>query len=1006
MSDGGVSHKPSSPHITMSSSSSPKSNNKASSEVAAPGGAMSSRVSQENAVEKASSSVASSSPEEHAVSTMIMALEKIAPQGKFDGTPIRSNRSRDDEDEASQRQPREKITILSRARSKMQSRQGATTGSSSRVPFPKRRQTSSTSSSSKGRQQRAMGSVEIYKASSREHQKHIESEPKLRAPIKSALKSKARSDGAVYTSSSKGSKHRNRHVRIHNEPDAEDDLSVQSDPTNDSSYYDDSLHHTEAGEAFLDHLIDLVGFDEEEYSVDDDMNHSIDASTRHAHEKGRRRRSDRYRWSRCMEHDESDGHHRGGPGKMSSSCHTLDIGAELGKDVLSDISSALSFSKDDTSKCTPMEAPTETLSAVLSKEKEGADYESGCHMDSVFGMEKKQEKKSMDATLSVAEEEVPVQRIDSSAHMTYVSDMSSVVHEVKRSIEHKSHTVFQAIKSPMSFASQISGLASPLLEEPTGRDNNAEEDELEVKYDTKKIKNRNGTPIPTSLPHNDDVSETNKSAGFQLPNSSFFFGMRSMVKSPIPFSSYADEGKVSVDNVEDDEFADETASKVMPKIQGIFGKMSAANATSAKKEEKRTCDPKGSFDEVMDSFQNIISCNRSKISKKEEDTGEQSFLSAISKSFSFWNKETAQEAEAPEEENKRGDALKKAEDFTAVSGEWEKMDRSFPGSSFQDEPKSNLNDDRSEVSLHKDVSITVETIKLTFSRTDDFDEENLQEEKDYRCDVLAEGTHSESVKEETEPQPKSELEGFADFSQVDKNEDQPNNDGRAQTEQNEERESDANDTSFSPPPSPVYKVPSHSPEKMVVSLTPPRRMKVEGVHTPERRSAARRYRRLRNSSHFNTEEPKTTQDETEEFHQRLEKYSERITEESKTTQDGNEEFQIVQSDTWQTTDDLNTSTGSWHEFKSGDMFAGVWPKKSVSAQSEAGQDEEPFQVTYKANSSKWIRKNEGQLEKSLTPSAFESPQSVSMYGESNHEFDAFGRRSLLKAFSGTTQAEI
>ena len=902
-----------------------------------------------------------SSPEEHAVSTMILALEKKGTFGTgtsvSDGTPIRSNLSKDEDDEVERLiEFKERISILGRARSKIVSRHGG-----SRVPFPKRHQLT--------------GTVGIFKAST-DHQEHLLSETPIK---KSILQKQARSEGV--SSAPRGSKQRIRQVRIKDDDDdCEDDtLSMQSDPTNDSSYYDDSFRHNEAGDAFLDHLIDLVAGDEE-YSMDDETLHSKDTSAIENTEKDEASKADRYSWSQCMSNDSMMDESVDGYGKMSSSCHSVNVGpivnvgTEMGKELLSDISSALSFNKEDSSKCKPMEAPTETGGKVNEepKEIEDSEYASGCHVNSVFGLEKKEDK-SFDTTIS-APEDVPVQRIDS-AHLTYISELTSMAHHVphelaasmdraKRSFQAESHRVFESIQTPLSFASQISGLASPVPEESRGD----YEEELDIMYDTKhaegkKDKNRKGTPIPAIVPEAEEetVNEESEtpSSGFQLPNSPFLYKLRSLIKSPIPFSSNlekSDDTKEKEKNTDaNDEFAGETASNVMPKIQGAFGKINAANAAAKAKKENRTCGAQGSLEEVMESIQKIITCDKS--IKKEEDKGEETFLSAISKSFSFWNKGTddtntnkPQDTKAPDtKESKRGEALVSEQDEKKTE-EWENMDIGFPKTSSREEAKSNQGDDGSETSLQKDVTVTVHTIKLTFSHTDEVDQSspsrqlNLEEEKDNSRDakstadeIFADLGHTnkkgQSKDKASDAKAQNEV-GFANFQQV---------------------------TSSSPPPSPEYKVPQPPGKKSLAS--------------------ARLYRRLKHSSSSKPQESKTTQGE-------------------------NDEVQLVHAKTWQTADDIDTNIGSWQDFKSGDVFTGVWPKESTSAQSETGQDDDPFKVTYKVNSSKWIRKNKSQQSKSPTSSAIASPQSVSLYGENNPEFQSFGRRSLLESFSGTTQGEF
>ena len=119
-----------------------------------------------------------------------------------------------------------------------------------------------------------------------------------------------------------------------------------------------------------------------------------------------------------------------------------------------------------------------------------------------------------------------------------------------------------------------------------------------------------------------------------------------------------------------------------------------------------------------------------------------------------------------------------------------------------------------------------------------------------------------------------------------------------------------------------------------------------------------------------------------------------------------EESELVHSPTWPNAD-LNTSAESWQSFENGGVFADAGSTKSptTSSRKEAKEDaapqEDPFTITYQNQSAKWLR-----LYRATSQSKVESPKDVMMYGESKAEFRSFGRRSLLKALSGTTQGEF
>ena len=120
-----------------------------------------------------------------------------------------------------------------------------------------------------------------------------------------------------------------------------------------------------------------------------------------------------------------------------------------------------------------------------------------------------------------------------------------------------------------------------------------------------------------------------------------------------------------------------------------------------------------------------------------------------------------------------------------------------------------------------------------------------------------------------------------------------------------------------------------------------------------------------------------------------------------------EESELVHSPTWPNAD-LNTSAESWQSFENAGVFAGAGSTKSPTtssgkeAKEDAAPQEDPFTITYQNQSAKWLR-----LYRATSQSKVEeSPKNVMMYGESKAEFRSFGRRSLLKALSGTTQGEF
>ena len=951
-------------------------------------------------------------PEEHAVSTMIMALQNMSPMGQMvgrsnsvqDGTPIRSNLSwgRDEDATAgvnadataavnggsvgeenhiinSASAPttaklKSKVTIVTPVR-RAQSSDDAldvTAGvKQSRVRFEKRStpREKELPSSSKGTAKVLSDSeAEVLTKSS----SIMKSALKKVSNIRKTRDSRAPpSPRAYYDRRSRS----NRYA----ESSYDDDNSALSDPTNDSSM-DDSFRER-GGEAFLDTLLDLVSFDismddevhtqytdDEDYSKDDSIVRNENVAERKS-----------YACSRCMNNDSAEASFEDNR-NMRSGCSTMEAPADIGKEVLSDISTAFSFKEEKQSSCQTMEAPAETGKRVLSDLSSALSFKDNedsnkvtentgdsrgylPNISSSLGINRVFRESSSPQTTDDSDAHAPVKRVDS-AQLTYVSDLTSLaagMEHVTRSFELESQRVMDAIKSPLSFASSIGSKARTATEDY--------EEDLQlaqgIQGDDKKTREKFRSETGPS-----DISRSANNAA----------------------DSTSDVGQDA-----------HSQANIMSKAQASFAKM---NRKDSGKSEEDTSDAQAKFDEVLNSFQRLITCHRSSPSSKDkQDTGETGFLTTLSKTFSFWSNDNRASSSANSSHNKESS---ETEESNAAAKEasvpWEKMGRSFPKTDAQDIKRSN--DDcsvGSEASLSKDVTVTIHTIKISLSDDDEKADSpkkvlKPKENESPAAVHIVRYEHQNSAKEDAsapcihkqDGTPDMKTAEFANFDEL---------------------------ALPTPPASPEYKIPSREPEsatkslpsqdgeaiKTSVSSMTPRRMKVATLSARRKATARRMQSYKRTLSNTVTEsspsrvedQPKT--EATSVCSSPEELRDEFCSNQEEKKQEMDDEISPVK--TWETAD-VNTSSDSWHDFKNGEVFSALWPASSpAEVREESTEEQEPFKVTYQNTSSKWLRKSQRKLE-------VESPKNVLLYGKDTPEFKAFGRRSLLKALSGTTQAEI
>lgn len=1031
----------------------------------------------------------SATPEEYAVSTMILALENLSPMEKSmlpsscsagqmrssslpESTPIRGNLScGQDDDDANASSNMRRTYSTNDA--------GSNKRSQTRVRFQSRQE-----------------EIVVSDSESQVISSKYNSRSKA-ARVKSAMKKKRGSPVYVTPEHVPRGSPKSRKgggqskVRLYYAERDVDDMSVQSDPTMESSMDDSSYKHgsrkrnirnSNDEDHFLDALLDLVSFDISmdedtacQFTDDDDTFHSKDDAFRSNQEETveRSRNGTRKKKGAPSSHRRSDTVQvNDNDDRLQSACHGLELPADTGKQVLSDISSVLSFNNEDATSSCHKEGPTEVgmrvisnISSALSlkessnaKEIQRSDSKdwskrvesSSRRVESKRSETKRnQEKRSVlkqeeskqgyipEISYSCSMEEVfqrnmasppnanpPMERIDS-AQLTYISDLSSLANHVpqvdlsstmvhvSRSFE-ESKKILESIKSPLSFSGPTQDSPSPDSQE------SGDEELLKIVDDERATLRTNSQTFTEGM---DSLK--------QLSSSPCFKSLQAMVDSPAPTSESGTEtaDKQARDDSSPVNSLDGSISKIMAKGKASMNKMSP-DRTKEPQVKGSTCDTKGPFEHVLNGFQNIVTCNGA-VSKKGKESGDRDFLTSLSQSFSFWGKDSKEDsqAQAPADEMdksactpvKRNTSLLEERNRTRSSADLESRNRSFPKASNHGESKIGEDDEGSEGSLEKEVSVTIHTFRL-----------DLSGESEQRA--------SSPAKDDA-----SEENASSDVDNVERKNERKDIKGEPHDETTDAGETKSDDAlhafnaSFSTPPaSPEYKMPRRPPGKVVKSLQGtetelskksqswhnPALLKVSAVASPRRRASMMQIIQKRMKSPKSSPPTKTvgmasiialpvthtpSKVPDDGMESPLLQESE-VLEGSKTMNDeisdDTEESELVDSPTWPNAD-LNTSTDTWQSFQHGELFDSAWSKETRAApikkpQVETESKEDPFKVTYKNQSAKWLRIHRASNERKME----QSPKDVTMYGESNPEFNSFGRRSLIEALSGTTQGEF
>lgn len=845
-------------------------------------------------------------PEETAVSTMIMALEKVAPKGQFrrsqseDGTPIRNNQTTLEKESLEDDRVLEDVirracsssgsfpvreaqrvrfhhvtsktkqaswteTAVVSKTATIQSEANTTDATTTQdevvksidtreeeeAPHDEKSEDEAAAAATTS-QAEATGARELAVSEKEEecHAKDLSSKSSLKDHYKGSSR---KSKGHKKTAQRK--KKQGRVVRMAPRPSSTygdcDDLSVRSDPTQESSV-------DQRNEYVFDFLLDLVSFDihgdEDTKShwtetEDDDTFHSagdgFEQVDKAAHQA-------RYNCSHCMNEDalesvtsfqEDD--------DQQPSCHHIEINADTGKAVLTDMTSVI----EESTQCQHMEAPTAVgkqvlsdISSVLSfqgdaKSSDGAEattrgYDlsgitSSFLMDRVFRQEQPntetvEEKRAApeEATLQSA----PIERVDS-GQLTYISDLTSLApFGAKSTAQEEVKRTPLTNPSPLTFSSFSTAQSATTN---NGRQYKQYEKELKKLYDKAFTATRINEDPEDEAKTNQELSGAEKNVKAKdvaidnvkhIPHASSLRsrhwkgGSPATAVSPNGTRTTVSENDESVIEIDTETLPGKT---LMTAIQDSFVQLNAKIAANAHEENASGSNQEPSnFDEFLNAFQRIIACN-ARVPSLEKDKSNSKidqlpkFLYTLSKSFTFWSKENDNQNKDGEDntaanspEMSTSTTLPGEQDVSGDPGRaspWENMERSFPKSTSPFDKEKSGGDDKSvssETSLKRHVTVTISKIDLDLS-------------KEY--------PYAPSGKHPSSPDAPSEHLGRYDDPQEQDLLDQGDSpadtqdEGRTEEEElttTELREAEQLiDESLLQPPSPQYPVPSRSPSK-------------------------------------------------------------------------------------------------------------------------------------------------------------------------------------------------
>jgi hypothetical protein len=1084
----------------------------------------------------------SSSPEDNAVATMILALEKMAPDGQFrpkaelqqasmESTPVRRNstwnsrgtsRSQDDDDafqdiddatRAEQRRAKStpKVRFADKAEhrspKKGSPKKGSPKKGSPKKGSPKK------GSPKKGGDVVSLAAIAKRSKAKRMKQREGAPSPSLSDSETDLMRTKVvQAAGEVSGGSTEGlaswaplSKHGSRPPsRPHLYADAlfaedgnsaDDDYSVRSDPTNGSSI-DSSYNVAPKGDDIFDSLMDMVA---SPFNMSMDEDTSLPAPT-----------EDEATVEEYMD-DESFSVKQG---ETSPAGHVFCLDNEAaeasascqlqGPDVFSDLSSALNFQEDDPEA--PLPSPTTTTFSQRDTKEETSkgylsDFSSVFSLDRVFstdvtdlecGALGKDPKGDEDAKAKTTEAATaPTQPSDAPGEETVGSILLSpykslelaaaAMANVTQQCEDESKKLFLPL--PSFHNTPVPATApSPAPERETPVDAELERVHQSKKdSDALKRKHSKGGDVdvdvgysPSTIdtadyPSDDDDTEASESSGFQgLPNSPFLYTLRSVMKSPVAFSksfgSYtgastptqemkADAAQAKVEAAKDDKNV--VLETVLSTIRMSLSMMAGDHTDEAEKvegetetgvkEETKPEDGNGGnrssrpFDQVLSSFQEAVDCQKEDPDKEKTEEGDKTegdknayFLSNLSKSFSFWNKEdgptttttTAATMDTADDASQK--AYSPCPDTFSFLRTNKSMSTAKNTASIEEQAPAPAIEDQASVlprpvdlaKIKTNIYVTTKGASLTYGpdsrhRSETSLTKNVSVAKDTA--VAKDASIAKDASLTKNP-------SVGEHTSLSKNSSYGKEEPASVHVLHLTFSNDASETASSVPESPKYKMPSRSPGRVVKSLQQPRKTKEEKLCEENEKEPPLRPTTSPGGSVTSLLTPMRPTRHTkpmppEEFHAE-DKMLERIMTPPRPTrrllldslieEKGEKEEKSFSSkspvsDTWADFD-ADTTADSWEDFKGGAFFKNAWPEeeKTTPLETRITVEEEHFTITSRSSS---FAKLEGKS-KSLPPASPVSTKDPAVYGQSSPEFRSFGRRSLIQDLNGTTTAEI
>jgi hypothetical protein len=655
----------------------------------------------------------SSSPEDNAVATMISALEKMAPDGQFrpkaalqqasmESTPVRRNSTRSQDDDAFQdiddatraEQRRAKSTPKVRFVDKAE-RRSPKKGSTKKGSTKK-------GSTKKGGDVVSLAAIAKRSKAKRMKQRQGATSPSLSDSETDLMRTKVvQAAGEVSPRGGRGSteglasplsKHGSRPPsRPHLYADAlfaedgnsaDDDYSVRSDPTNESSI-DSSYNVAPKGDDIFDSLMDMVS-SPFNMSMDEDTSLPVPTEDEATVEEY----MDDESFSVLQGETSPAGHRFCLDNEVSFETQAAEASASCqlqGPAVFSDLSSALNFQEDDPEAPKPSPGTT-TFSQRDTKEETSkgylSDFSSVFSLDRVFstdvtdlecgalgkdpkGDEDTKAKSTEAATAPTQPSDAPGEETVDSILLSPSKSLelaAAAVANVTQQCEEESKKLFLSL--PSFHNTPVPAVAPSLApERKTPVDAELERVHQSKKdSDALKRKHSKGGDVdvgysPSTIetvdyPSDDDDTEASESSGFQsLPKSPFLYTLRSVMKSPVAFSksfgSYtgastptqemeADAAQAKVEEAKDDKnvVLDTVISTIRMSLSMMAGdhtdeeeKVVGETETGGKEENKPKDVNGGSrssrpFDQVLSSFQEAVACQKEDPDKEKTEEGD------------------------------------------------------------------------------------------------------------------------------------------------------------------------------------------------------------------------------------------------------------------------------------------------------------------------------------------------------------------------------------------------